>query len=80
MGIEVYHPDIRIPKPEGIEIDLSISHYGGNLLRTKLVLKGRGITLTGVNAETQIRSYKVTDLALKKIEAQYRVGFASYLD
>jgi hypothetical protein len=58
-------------------LELRIGHYGGNLVSTKLNLKGQGITLynDGKSHLRGLKTYKVTDKALAKLEQRFKVVY-----
>ena len=78
-GTYLYTPEMGQSKPD-CEIEASLSYYGKHYhLRTRLDLKGRGITLTETRPDG-IKWYTVTARAYKKIEAAHSVSYESALD
>lgn len=63
--------------PEKPILELRIGHYGSNLIQTNLDLKGQGITLfsDGKDHARGLKTYKVTDRALARLEKQFDVVY-----
>ncbi|OPA77482.1 hypothetical protein BVG16_13585 [Paenibacillus selenitireducens] len=76
-GIHSYTLEMGQRKPN-CELQMSIGHYGGYFIRTKIELSGRGIKLVGSDNGTH--RYKVTDLAFEKLKQQYSISHESILD
>lgn len=76
-GIHSYTPEMGQRKPN-CELQMSIGHYGGYFIRSKIELKGRGIKL--IDSHNGTHRYKVTDLAFEKLEQQYSISYESNLD
>jgi hypothetical protein len=77
-GVHSYTPEMGQRKPN-CQMQLSIGHYGGYFVRTKLELKGRGITLVDTS-ESGERKYKLSDNAFEKLKTQYSISSVSSLD
>lgn len=69
---------LKVIKQEPIKITARIGHYGGWYVNTKEHLKGRGIKF--IDEFKDIKRYKLTDLAFKKLENQYEIKMESLLD
>lgn len=90
MSFTSYTPEMGEKKPEGTQIEASLSHYGTHwFIKTPLQLKGRGIeyrdTLTASDltpiAQDKVgwHRYKVTQRAFDKLCEQYAVASESLL-
>jgi len=75
--VKNYCPEMGEKRLKG-QIKMSIGHYGGYYLETKLELKGRGIKL--VESNDGFNFYRSTDLAFEKIKQQYEVVHEVMLD
>ena len=74
-GINSYQYETQ-EAPKDCDFELTIGHYGDNYLKPLkdgLTLKGRGI-------KWMDRWYRVTDLALKKLEGQYKIRYERMFD
>jgi len=79
-----YHPEMKETAPTDTQIHATLSHYGKHwFIRTKLQLKGRGITFLKTDtAETLVpgsrfvgfHQYKVTEAAFEVLSAKYSVA------
>jgi hypothetical protein len=58
-------------------LELRIGHYGANLINTNLELKGQGIKLfnDGKDHARGLKTYKVSDKALEKLEQKYTIVY-----
>ncbi len=90
-GVYAYAPEMGQHKPEGCQIEASLSHYGKHyFIDTPLQLKGRGITLIRTysardfvdpnNRKVGWNEYSVTRLAFEKLQSQYAISYESNLD
>lgn len=90
-GTYIYTPEMGQEKPEGCQIEASLSFYGKHyFLDTPLELKGRGITfikkysaddLTAAGQyKTGWNEYRVTKNAYEKLKTQYAISYKSCLD
>jgi hypothetical protein len=77
-GVHSFTPEMGQRKPN-CQMQVSIGHYGGYYIRTKLVLKGRGIKIQDTS-EAGINRYKVTDNAYEKLKLEYSMSMESNLD
>jgi hypothetical protein len=83
MPLLCYHPEMGEARPEA-PIEASLSHYGRHyFLRTRLNLKGRGVTHMGVLTESRLvpgsrlvgwNEYKVTTAAFERICSEHDVS------
>lgn len=75
VGVNAYQYETQ-EAPTGCDFKLSIGYYGDNYLtplKSDLEIKGRGIKkLDGW--------YRVTDLALEKLEKQYKISYEMMFD
>lgn len=76
-GVHHYTPEMGQRKPN-CEMQVSIGHYGGYFIRTKIELKGRGVKL--VDTENGVNRYKLSDLAFEKLKSEYSISMESNLD
>ena len=77
-GTYLYTPEMGDTKPE-CQIEASLSYYGKHyFLKTREVLKGRGITLD--KTENGINYYTATRRAYDLLEAKYSISYESNLD
>lgn len=75
VGMNAYQYETQ-EAPEDCDFELTIGHYGDNYLtplKEGLTLKGRGIKWLD-------RWYRVTDLALEKLEKQYKIKYEMMFD
>ena len=75
IGVNSYYYETQ-EAPTDCDFELTIGHYGDNYLtplKDGLTLKGRGIKWLD-------RWYRVTDLALEKIEKQYKIKYEMMFD
>ena len=75
IGLNAYYYETE-DAPTDCDFELTIGHYGDNYLtplKEGLTLKGRGIKWLD-------RWYRVTDLALEKIEKQYKIKYEMMFD
>lgn len=75
VGINAYQYETQ-EAPTDCDFELTIGHYGDNYLtplKDDLTLKGRGIKWLD-------RWYRVTDLALEKLEKQYKIKYEMMFD
>jgi hypothetical protein len=89
MAIEAFYPEMHEPKPKA-DGELRRSYAGGWLIKTKLELSGRGIslerTLTSKDLVPQAQhkvgwhEYRVTDKALEKLQERYTFSMELLLD
>lgn len=90
-GVYVYTPEMGQQKPEGCQIEASLSHYGKHyFIDTPLQLKGRGISFMRTysakdftnpdNHKVGWNEYCVTKLAFEKLKSQYAISYESNLD
>jgi hypothetical protein len=77
-GVYSFTPEMGQRKPN-CQMQVSIGHYGGYYIRTKIELKGRGINLVDTS-ETGVNRYKVTDNAYEKLKSEYSISMESNLD
>ena len=89
-GLKSYYPEMKEAKPVA-EIEASLSHYGKHwFLKTKLTLKGRGITFRRTLTASDVcgprvaelvgtHEYKVTEAAFEKLCEKYSVSSESLL-
>ena len=86
-GVHVYHPELGERKPE-TKMKASLSHYGKHyFVDTPYELKGRGIVPQEVHwhpgsvyEREGWKSYRVTVKAFEKLEKEYSISMAAYLD
>lgn len=78
IGVTAYTPEMGDKKPLA-DIEAKISYGGKWRLKTRLELKGRGITLHE-QQDNGLKIYYATDLAFKKIENQYSISMECLLD
>lgn len=77
-GTYLYTPEMNQEKPS-CQIEAALSHYGKHyFLKTREVLKGRGITLD--KSENGINYYKATSRAYDILKANYSISFECNLD
>lgn len=78
-GTYCYTPEMGQPKPDGCQIEAQRSYWSGHFdLKTRLELKGRGISKSG--SEGGYNWYTATDLAYEKLKKSYAVSFKCPLD
>lgn len=89
--MQLYYPEMNQARPENTQIDAERSYTCKHwYLTTRLELKGRGVKLDEVlqadhlveaaKHKAGMNVYHVTDLAFKKIEAEYIVSKECLLD
>lgn len=79
-GTYMYTSEMGQEKPEGCQIEAGLSYYGKHYwLKTKLELKGRGIT-ENAPYNDGFKSYTVTKRAFEILKTKYAISFESYLD
>lgn len=74
-GINAYQYETQ-EAPTDCDFELTIGHYGDNYLtplKPGITLKGRGVKWLN-------NWYRVTDLALKKIEKEYKIRYEMMFD
>ena len=80
MSFQTYYPEMNETKPENVQGDVSLAHYGRHyFVKTSLELKGRGVTLEDVYTADNCNNpakfgwnrYRVTVKAMEKLNAQY---------
>lgn len=78
-GTYFYTPEMGQTKPD-CQIEAQLS-YGGRhyFLRTRLTLKGRGITLSSTD-DKGFNWYRATDRAYELLKTQYTISYESCLD
>ena len=69
-----YCKELGEKEPKNIEMTYTIGHYGEKFIRTKVGLRGRGIQKWGDHL------YRVTEKAFEKLQSQYDIKMANYLD
>lgn len=78
-GTYLYTPEMGQTKPD-CQIEASLSYYGKHYhLKTRLDLKGRGITLNETR-QNGVKWYTVTRRAYDLLEKQYTISYESCLD
>ena len=79
-GTYLYTPEMGQQKPENCDIEAGLCYYGKHYwLKTKLDLKGRGITKNERSCDGY-NEYTVTALAFSKLKEKYRIAYESVLD
>lgn len=79
-GTYLYTPEMGQKQPEECEMQAGLCYYGGHYwIKTKLELKGRGITRNEPSRDGY-NNYTVTKLAYSKLEKQYKIAYESNLD
>ena len=86
-GLHCYTPEMGQRKPD-VKLEARLSHYGNYyIVDTPLELNGRGITKQEVcwvaGCKQQIEnwlSYRVTEKAFEKLQAQYPISMECVLD
>lgn len=79
-GTYCYTTEMGQKQPEECEMQAGLCYYGGHYwIKTKLELKGRGIT-KNEPSQDGFNNYTVTKLAYSKLEKQYRIAYESNLD
>ena len=86
-GLHCYTPEMGQRKPE-VKMEARLSYYGKHyIVDTPLKLKGRGIKQQDVcwvdGCQKQIEnwlSYRVTETAFAKLQAQYPISMECCLD
>ena len=77
-GTHLYTPEMNQEKPS-CQIEASLSFYGKHyFLKTREVLKGRGITLD--KSENGINYYTATSRAYSILETKYSISYECHLD
>ena len=80
MSFQTYYPEMSETKPENVQGDVSLAHYGRHyFVKTPLELKGRGVTLedmyTADNCNNPAKfgwnRYRVTVKAMEKLNETY---------
>lgn len=78
-GVHSYWPELKERKISA-QIEAKLCHYGNHYyLRTKLELKGQGISLVDYHQDGT-NKYKVTIRAFEKLKKQYSIGIERMLD
>ena len=86
-GLHCYTPEMGQRKPD-VKLEARLSHYGNYyIVDTPLELNGRGITKQEVcwvaGCKQQIEnwlSYRATEKAFEKLQAQYPISMECVLD
>lgn len=79
-GTYLYTPEMGQQKPENCDIEAGLCYYGKHYwLKTKLDLKGRGIT-KNESSRDGYNEYTVTALAFSKLKEKYKIAYESVLD
>ncbi len=79
-GTNLYTPEMNQAEPVGCDMKAGLCFYGGHYwIKTKLELKGRGITRNEPSRDGY-NNYTVTKLAYSKLEQQYKIAYESSLD
>jgi hypothetical protein len=80
MSFQTYYPEMNETKPENVQGDVSLAHYGQHyFVKTPLELNGRGVTLEDVYTADNCNNpakfgwnrYRVTVRAMEKLNARY---------
>lgn len=88
MSFQTYYPEMNETKPENVQGDVSLAHYGKHyFVKTPLELKGRGISLEYVYTAENCTNpdkfgwndYRVTLKAMEKLNAQYNFAMVILL-